>query len=260
MLTLNKFSAFWASVLLLGFTATFLLIPRSADVLLARYNQNYPYYNNYYPNNNNGNYYNYNSQPSGSIYQQAPVTYLNVNPNPVYPSYPNYPVYGTAPTSGSGNNLSGNFSLTSNNDYRVGQTPTYTISAPSNWDGQIINWTSSHNGISSQTTFSLNSSGQWTASGNTWGYGDVGSWQKTANINGVSQTLSFSVQNCGGTPVVNNPYPSNNDGFGNTIGGSTVSSGGGLIGGSVGGYGLQTIGGSVYGSGYQTIGGSTAFN
>lgn len=114
---------------------------------------------------------------------------------------------------------SGSFSLSSNNQFCVGQTPTYTISSSPAWANQTINWTSSHNGsINSQANFLLDGSGNWTASGNTWQSNDVGSWQKTAVINGVSQNLSFSVQNCGGSTGFNptpTPTPINSGGFGN---------------------------------------------
>ena len=95
-------------------------------------------------------------------------------------------------------NTSGGFSLNSNNSYCVGQTPVYTITAPSAMANQTIYWTSSHNGaMANQMTFTLNSSGYWSASGNSWGSGDVGQWTKSAAISGNTQSLNFSVQNCG---------------------------------------------------------------
>src|SRR5579864_933860 len=70
----------------------------------------------------------------------------------------------------------GSFSLTSNNAFCVGQTPVYSITSSTSWAGQNINWTSSHNGqTNSQTTFTLDSNGSWSASGSTWQSGDVGS-------------------------------------------------------------------------------------
>jgi len=169
-----------------------------------------------------------------SNYYYNPDTnqYYQMNNAPVN----NYPVYNNPSPTYSNN---GSFTLNSNNNYCVGQVPTYTITAPSNWAGQSINWTSRHNGsVNSQNTYTLGSGGSWSANGNAWDSSSVGSWQKTASINGASQTLSFNVQNCGGT--VNNPPATSGTGFG----------------GSVGSYSDPTIGGST-GDYNNMIGNST---
>jgi hypothetical protein len=162
---------------------------------------------------------------------------------------------GTNPTTGS---LSGSFTLTSNNNFCVGQTPVYTITSQSSLSGQTINWTSTHGGVTAgQSTFTLDISGYWSASGNMWGSSDIGSWQKTAVINGLTQTLTFSVQNCGNSNNTNNSNLGTiggSTGGLQTIGGSTAGGSGQTLGGSVG-TGSETFGGSVYGN--QTIGGST---
>ena len=152
----------------------------------------------------------------------------------------------------------GSFSLTSNNNFCVGQTPIYTIASQSSLAGQTINWTSTHGGVTAgQSSFTLDSSGYWSASGNMWSSSDIGSWQKTAAINGLTQTLTFSVQSCGNSNNTNNSNLGTiggSTGGLQTIGGSTTGGSGQTLGGSVG-TGSDPFGGSVYGN--QTIGGST---
>ncbi len=130
--------------------------------------------------------YNYNSYPT---------------PTPSYNN--NYPY------TGSGSTVTGTFTLISNNEYCLGQSPTYAIEAPSSWAGQIINWTSSYNGqLMAQNTYQLGSNGTWSGTGNQWDNGMMGSWQKTASINGATQTITFTVTTCGnsGTGYNNTGY------------------------------------------------------
>ncbi len=101
-----------------------------------------------------------------------------------------------------GTSQNGTFTLTSNNDYCVGETPTYTITSPSNWANQNGQWTSTfENEIISQPNFTLDSSGSWTASGDPWQDNHIGHWKKTATINGVTKTLEFNVHTCGTSPT-----------------------------------------------------------
>lgn len=149
--------------------------------------------------------------------------------------------------------VSGSFSLSSNNNYCVNQSPTYSISAPGSWGSQNIQWTSTHNGqINVQNTYSLNSSGSWSATGSTWQNSDIGSWTKTAVINGQTQTLNFTVQSCGAGSGNNNGY----NGFGGSVGNSSDPS----IGGSVGSSADPSIGGNVGNSSNPSLGGSVNGN
>lgn len=91
-------------------------------------------------------------------------------------------------------NRNSGLTLTSNQAYCVGQTPSYSIYGTPN--ASAI-WTSWFNGRqTNQLTLTLNSSGNFTGSGNTWQSRDIGQWTKQATVNGQSQSLQFSVSNC----------------------------------------------------------------
>ncbi len=123
--------------------------------------------------------------------QQTSLNYQSPN----YPAVYNQPTY-TNPTPTYQNNT-GSFVLTSNNNYCVGQTPTYTISG-----GQAnasITWISVGPRGQTQMALALNSSGSFSGTGNIWQTADIGSWTKTATINGLSRSINFQVQSCGNT-------------------------------------------------------------
>jgi hypothetical protein len=111
--------------------------------------------------------------------------------------------------------VTGNFSLTSDSpSYCVGQTPTYTITAPPSWSNQRILWSSAQNNnynITNSDVGVLTSGGQygqatWSRSGDAWQPGHIGHWVKTANINGMQQMLQFDVRDCGNNlPPYTNP-------------------------------------------------------
>lgn len=110
-------------------------------------------------------------------------------------------------------NFYSSFSLTSNNNFCVGQTPTYQIFGGT--PNATINWTSSGPLTQSQMSFQLNASGTFSGNGNAWQTSDVGSWTKTATMNGISQVLHFTVNNCGNIPAGGN-INSNNTTSGNS--------------------------------------------
>jgi|GEM_PF-4420601 len=152
-----------------------------------------------------------------TCYNDQSCSYYYGQPfNTPTPSSPN--TYPSSSSSGNRQALSGSFTLTSNNSYCMGQIPRYTVRAPAAWAGQTIRWTSMwRDQITLENSYVLGPDGTWSESGNMWDAGTLGPWTKKAEINGVTQTITFTVSDCG-SRVANtatnegssqNTYPSN---------------------------------------------------
>ncbi len=100
------------------------------------------------------------------------------------------------------------FTLTTDNNFCVGQNTRYTITSTANLIGQSILWNSTLNGQNTgennyyvgQIVSGNGGLGFWSDVGSTWTTANIGQWTKTATINGISRTVSFEVKNCGTTP------------------------------------------------------------
>ena len=140
-----------------------------------------------------------------------------VNNNPYNPT-PTYPI--TNPNPPYQNPGTGNISFFSNNNYCVGQTPTYTVQAGMWAANQMATWLSSGPHGANQTTITMDNSGNFSGSGNTWSTFDIGNWTKTVTILGVSRSINFSVSSCGNNGNQNN-YNNYNNNTSNCLTGSS---------------------------------------
>lgn len=115
----------------------------------------------------------------------------------------------TAPSLTCGGNNT-DYNLTINKtSFCVNEVPTYTVTGDKALVGNKILWSSYFNGqttgeIDSDYGFVLaaqNNQAYWSAAGNAWTAANIGSWRKTANVNGIKKSVDFAVRDC------SNPNP-----------------------------------------------------
>jgi hypothetical protein len=119
----------------------------------------------------------------------------------------NSPIYSSPPVTQYQNphahsSLATDFTLSHDGQHCIGQAPRYTVTAPSSMSSYPIHWISKHNDqITHESTYTLGgpyNAPTWSDWGSTWGPQHVGTWTKTAVINNVSKTITFTVRDCGG--------------------------------------------------------------